>query len=71
MFKINSYKNRKDVMTAVVIPKHIDKHNVKNVVKPNVKRSEYDNIRNVVENDEKTQLSITDAKKTSTKLNII
>ena len=68
MFKNNYYKKNKDI---IIIPKHIDKHDVKNVVKPNVsKNNNYGNMRNTVENNDNESISKPDVK-IKHKLNIV
>ena len=59
MFKNNYYKKNKDI---VIVPKHIEKHDVKHVVKPNVNKSNYENIRNIVENNDQESISKPDVK---------
>jgi hypothetical protein len=71
MFKNNFYKKNKDI---VVVPKNVEKHDVKTAVKPNVSKNNYENIRNIVE--EKAHESISNSslheiKNVKNKLNII
>lgn len=54
MFKNNSYKKNKNI---IAIPKHVEKHDVKNEIKPNVGNKNYENIRNIVENNDKEIIS--------------
>jgi len=54
MFKNNYYKKNKDI---IIIPKHAEKHDLKTVVKPNVNKNNYENIRNIVENNEQESIS--------------
>ncbi len=69
MFKNNYYKKNKDI---IIVPKHIDKHDVKQVVKPNVnKNNTYENIRSKIENNESEKISNPEVKKYKNKLNIV
>ena len=55
MFKNNRYNKNKNI---IVIPKHIEKqHDVKNEIKPSVGNKNYENIRNIVENNEQEKIS--------------
>ena len=49
MFKNNYYKKNKDI---IIVPKRPEKQDLKTVVKPNVNKSNYENIRNIVENND-------------------
>ncbi len=68
MFKNKSYKQDKNI---IKIPKHIEKHDVKNVVKPNVNKNNYENIRNIVENKQEESISKPEQKSIKNKLNIV
>ena len=71
MFKNNYYKKNKDI---IIVPKHADKHDLKTVVKPNVNKNNYENIRNIVENNEQESISnsnVKEIKNIKNKLNII
>ena len=68
MFKNNSYKKNKNI---IVIPKHIEKHDVKSEIKPNVGNKNYENIRNIVENNDQESISKPNLKTIKNKLNII
>ena len=66
MFKNKSYKKN-----IIVIPKHIEKHDVKSEIKPNVGNKQYENIRNIVENNEEEKISKSNEKPIKNKLNIV
>ncbi len=68
MFKNKSYNQDKNI---IKIPKHIEKHDVKNVVKPNVNKNNYENIRNIVENKQEESISKPEQKTIKNKLNIV
>ena len=67
MFRNNYYKKNKDI---IIVPKHIEKHDFKNVVKPNVNKNTYENKRKIVENKEQESISKPDVKMKN-KLNIV
>ena len=71
MFKNNYYKKNKDI---IIIPKRAEKQDLKTVVKPNVNKSNYENIRNIVENNDQESISnpnVKEIKNIKNKLNII
>lgn len=71
MFKNNYYKKNKEI---IIVPKHIEKHDVKSVVKPNVNKNNYENIRNIVESNDNESISnstVKDTKIIKNKLNIV
>ena len=68
MFKNNKYNKNKNI---IVIPKHIEKHDVKNEIKPSVGNKNYENIRNIVENNEQEKISKSEIKPFKNKLNIV
>ena len=60
MFKNKYYSQNKNI---IKIPKHIETHDVKNEIKPNVNRNNtYENIRNKIENNESEKISTPDQK---------
>ena len=68
MFKNKSYNRNTDV----IVPKHIEKHDIKNVVKPDVSRNNsYENIRNKVENNQQEIISKPEQKHLNNELNIV
>ena len=67
MFKNNYYKKINEV---IIVPKHIEKHDVKSVVKPNVNKDSYENIRNIIENNDQESISKAEVKNVKNKLNI-
>ncbi len=69
MFKNKYYNQNKNI---IKIPKHIEAHDVKNEIKPNVNRNNtYEDIRNKIENNESEKISTTDGKTIKNKLNIV
>ena len=71
MFKNNYYKKNKDI---IIVPKRPEKQDLKTVVKPNVNKSNYENIRNIVENNEQEFISnsnVKEIKNIKNKLNIV
>ena len=71
MFKNNYYKKNKDI---IIVPKRQEKQDLKTVVKPNVNKSNYENIRKIVENNEQESISnsnVKEIKNIKNKLNII
>ena len=70
MFKNKNYSKNKNI---IIIPKHIDKHDIKNVdIKPNNNNKNYENIRNIVENNEQESISKPDLKQNiKNKFNIV
>ena len=71
MFKNNYYKKNKEI---IIVPKHAEKHDLKTVVKPNVNKNNYENIRNIVENNDQESISnsnVKEIKNIKNKLNII
>ena len=71
MFKNNYYKKNKEI---IIVPKHAEKHDLKTVVKPNVNKNNYENIRNIVENKDQESISnsnVKEIKNIKNKLNIV
>ena len=68
MFKNKSYTQDKNI---IKIPKHIEKYNIKNEIKPNVNKNNYENIRNIVENKQEDSISKPKQKTIKNKLNIV
>ena len=71
MFKNNYYKKNKEI---IIVPKHAEKHDLKTVVKPNVNKNNYENIRNIVENNNQESISnsnVKEIKNIKNKLNIV
>jgi hypothetical protein len=71
MFKNNYYKKNKDI---IIVPKRPEKQDLKTVVKPNVNKSNYENIRNIVENNDQESISnsnVKEIKNIKNKLNIV
>ena len=68
MFKNKSYNKNKD---RVIVPKSAEKHDLKTVVKPNVNKNNYENIRNIVENNDEEKITIPEIKNIKNKLNIV
>ena len=71
MFKNNYYKKNKEI---IIVPKHAEKHDLKTVVKPNVNKNNYENIRNIVENNDQESISnsnVKEIKNIKNKLNIV
>ena len=67
----NYYKKNKDI---IIVPKHIEKHDLKHVVKPNVSKNNYENIRNIVEHNDNESISnsnVKEIKNTKNELNIV
>jgi hypothetical protein len=71
MFKNNYYKKNKDI---IIVPKRPEKQDLKTVFKPNVNKINYENIRNIVENNEQESISnsnVKEIKNIKNKLNIV
>ena len=68
MFKNKSYNKNQE---SIVVPKSAEKHDLKTVVKPNVNKNNYENIRNIVENNDKESITIPEIKNIRNKLNIV
>ena len=68
MFKNNYYKKIKEI---IIVPKHIEKHDVKSAFKPNVNKNSYENIRNIIENNDQESISKAEVKNIKNKLNIV
>ena len=71
MFKNNKYS--KTIMTNIVIPREgsiIPKLEVKHEIKPNVSNKNYENIRNIVQNNKK-EIKNSEIKPIKNKLNIV
>ena len=68
MFKNKQYQNK----NIIKIPKQTEQHNVKNVdIKPNTNNKNYENIRSIVENNDKPSITNSDVKAIKNKLNIL
>ena len=68
MFKNNYYNKNKN---PIVIPKKLEKHDMKNNIKLDTNSKNYENIRNIVENNEQEKIPNTNQKNIKNKLNII
>ena len=69
MFKNKSYSKNKNIL---IIPKHIEKHDIQNDIKPNRnKNNNYENIRNIMPNNETGKISTPNQKPIKNKLNIV
>jgi hypothetical protein len=56
--RLSGGANAVQELPSGVVPKQIEKHDVKSVVKPNInKNNNYENIRNIVENNEQESIS--------------
>ena len=49
----------------------MEKHDLKTDLKPNVNKNNYENIRNIVENNDKESITIPEIKNIKNKLNIV
>ena len=71
MFKKNYYKKNED---KIVVPKKVEKQEVKSLLKPNVNKNTYENIRNLIQGKEQETISnsdVKDIKNKKNKLNIV
>ena len=68
MFKNKSYNKNQE---RIVVPKSVEKHDLKTDLKPNVNKNNYENIRNIVENNDKESITIPEIKNIKNKLNIV
>ena len=71
MFKKNYYKKNED---KIVVPKKVEKQEVKSLLKPNVNKNTYENIRNLIQGKEQESISnsdVKDIKNKKNKLNIV
>ena len=68
MFKNSYYNKNKNI---IKVPKQTEQHNIKNVdIKPNTNKN-YENIRSIVENNDKPSITNSDKKDIKNKLNIV
>ena len=66
MFKKNYYKKNED---KIVVPKKVEKQEVKSLIKPNVNKNTYENIRNLIQGKEQETISNSDVKEIKNKKN--
>ena len=66
MFKNNYYKNNQD---KIVIPKKIEKQEIKSIIKPNINKNSYENIRTLIQGKEQETISNSDVKDIKNKKN--
>ena len=66
MFKTNYYKKNED---KIVVPKKTEKQEVKSILKPNVNKHIYENIRNLIQGKEQETISNSDVKEIKNKKN--
>ena len=66
MFKNNYYKKNED---KIVVPKKMEKQEVKSLMKPNVNKNTYENIRNLIQGREQETISNSDVKEIKNKKN--
>ena len=71
MFKKFYYKKNED---KIVVPKKVEKQEIKSLIKPNVNKNTYENIRNLIQGKEQETISnsdVKDIKNKKNKLNIV
>ena len=66
MFKNNYYKKNED---KIVVPKKIEKQEIKSILKPNINKNTYENIRNLIQGKEQETISTSDVKEIKNKKN--
>lgn len=66
MFKNNYNKKSED---KIVVPKKIEKQEIKSIIKPNVNKNSYENIRNLIQGKEQETISNSDVKEIKNKKN--
>ena len=71
MFKNNYYKKNDD---KIVVPKNIEKQEIKSLMQPNINKNTYENIRNIIQGNEQESISnsnVKDIKNKKNKLDIV
>ena len=66
MFKNNYYKKNDD---KIVVPKKIEKQEIKSLIKPNINKNTYENIRNIIQGNEQEIISNSNVKDIKNKKN--
>ena len=66
MFKNNYYKKNED---KIVVPEKIEKQEIKSILKPNINKNTYENIRNLIQGKEQETISTPDVKEIKNKKN--